>query len=316
MHAESDPNATWPALPLASWADTAATLHMWTQIVGKIRLALMPRLNHWWQVPLYVSAHGLTTSAIPFRERVVEIEFDFCAHHLAVRQSHGPTRYIPLYPRSVADFYGEFMAVLRAISMDVRIWPQPVEVPDPIRFPEDTVHAAYDARAVQTFHRILQRVDGFFQAFRGRFVGKASPVHFFWGSFDLAVTRFSGRPAPGRPGADVITREAYSHECSSVGFWPGSDPVFDPAFFAYTFPQPPGYAQQPVRPAPAFYQPDLGQFILMYDAVRSAAAPERMLWDFLQSTYEAGATLGRWDRAALELPLDGPAEQEREGRAA
>jgi len=306
VNAYPDTSETWPALPLASWAETAATLHMWTQIVGKIRLALTPRLNHWWQVPLYVSARGLTTSAIPYRERMFEIEFDLCAHHVAVRQSHGPTQYVPLYPRSVADFYRELMAVLRTISIDVQIWPQPVEVPDPIRFPEDTVHAAYDAAAVQTFHRILQRVDGIFKAFRGGFVGKASPVHFFWGSFDLAVTRFSGRRAPERPGADVITREAYSHECSSVGFWPGSDPVWDPAFFAYTFPEPPGYAQQPVRPGPAFYQPNLGQFILMYDAVRSAAAPERMLQDFLQSTYEAGATLGHWDRTALEVPPEGP----------
>ncbi len=299
--------AAWPALSLASWAESAATLHMWTQIVGKIRLALAPRLNHWWQVPLYVSAHGLTTSAMPYGGRMIEIEFDLCAHRVAIRQTEAATAYVPLYPRSVADFYRELMAVLEALGVHVKIWPKPVEVPNPIPFAEDTVHAAYDAAAVQTFHRILQQVDGVFKTFRGRFLGKASPVHFFWGSFDLAVSRFSGRRAPMRPDADVISRDAYSHECSSVGFWPGSDPIWDAAFFAYTFPEPSGYADQRVLPGQAFYQRDLGQFILMYDEVRRSAAPDRMIMDFCQSTYEAGVTLAGWDRANLEQPLNSAA---------
>ncbi len=309
MNASEHPTTAWPALPLARWAETAATLHMWTQIVGKIRLALMPRMNHWWQVPLYVSPRGLTTSAMPYGERMLEIEFDLYAHRLGIRQNQARTAYVPLYPRSVADFYRELLAVLRGLDIHVQIWPKPVEVPDPIPFAEDNVHTSYDAAAVQAFHRILQRVDPVFKAFRGRFLGKASPVHFFWGSFDLAVTRFSGRRAPMRPDADVITREAYSHECSSVGFWPGSDPIFDPAFFTYTFPEPPGYADQRVRPGQAFYHSDLGQFVLMYDAVRRTPAPDQMILDFCQSTYEAGATLARWDRANLEEPADTQASE-------
>ena len=301
--------AAWPPLPLASWADTAATLHMWTQIVGKIRLALMPRMNHWWQVPLYVSPRGLTTSAMPYGERTLEIEFDLSAHRLGIRQNQAPTAYVPLYPRSVAEFYRELLAVLRRLDIPVQIWPKPVEVPDPIPFAEDHEHASYDAAAVQTFHRILQRVDPVFKTFRGRFLGKASPVHFFWGSFDLAATRFSGRRAPMRPDSDTITREAYSHECSSVGFWPGSDPIFDPAFFAYTFPEPSGYADQRVRPAQAFYHAELGQFVLMYDDVRRASAPDQMILDFCQSTYEAGATLGRWDRSNLEAAAEAQASE-------
>jgi len=281
---------------------------MWTQIVGKIRLALSPYLNHWWQTPLYVGARGLSTSPIPFHDRVFEIEFDFLDHTLAIRQSDGASRFVPLYSRPVADFYQEVMAVLRAANIDVKIWPVPVEVPDPIPFNEDVTHASYDPAAVTRFHRILLLVDSVFKEFRGEFIGKASPVHFFWGSFDLAVTRFSGRPAPEREGADSITREAYSHECSSAGFWPGSGVVTDPAFYAYASPEPQGYSEYKARPPAAFYHPDMKEFILMYDQVRRAPSPEETLHDFLDSTYEAAANLGHWDRAALERSVSRKSE--------
>jgi hypothetical protein len=294
----------WPELRLESWFTTASTLHMWTQIVGKIRLALSPRMNHWWQVPLYVTARGLTTSAMPYGDRMLEIEFDFLDHNLAIRESNRVTKYVPLYPRSVADFYREFTSVLESISIGVRIWPQPVEIPDPIPFAEDETHASYDSEAAGKFHRILMTAHTILNEFRADFVGKASPVHFFWGSFDLAVTRFSGRRAPEREGADSITREAYSHECSSAGFWPGSGPVRDAAFYAYTSPEPPGYSQYGVSPAAAFYHPEIKEFLLMYEDVRNAPSPKRTLREFLQSTYEAGATLGKWDRAALERAAD------------
>ena len=290
----------WPELRLASWAGTASTLHMWTQIVGKIRLALSPHVNHWWEVPLYISARGLSTSAIPYGNRLFELEFDFLDHNLAIRDSSRLARHVPLYARPVADFYGELMAVLHAMSIDVKIWPKPVEIPDPIPFPDDTVHASYDPDAVARFHRILMNVHCVLSEFRGAFVGKASPVHFFWGSFDLAVTRFSGLRAPERAGADVVTREAYSHECSSAGFWPGSGPVTDAAFYSYTAPEPQGYSQYPVHPAEAFYHSELKEFILMYDDIRKASSPKEALLEFLQSTYQAGASLGHWDRAALE----------------
>jgi len=292
--------STWPPLPLASWSATASTLHMWTQIVGKIRLALSPHVNHWWQVPLYVSTRGLSTSVIPYGERMFEMEFDFLDHNLVIRESSRATKYVPLYARPVADFYRELMEVLHALSIDVKIWPKPVEVPDPIPFPDDTVHASYDLEAVGKFHRILMSVDHMFKEFRGGFLGKVSPVHFFWGSFDLAVTRFSGRRAPEREGADVITREAYSHECSSAGFWPGSGLISDAAFYSYAAPEPEGYSQHPVRPAEAFYHPELKEFILMYEDVRNASSPEAVLREFLQSTYEAAAIQGNWDRTALE----------------
>ncbi len=292
----------WPELHLANWRDTADTLHMWTQVVGKIRLALSPKVNHWWQVPLYVSTRGLTTSPLSYGERVFEMEFDFLDHNLAIRENDRATNYVPLYARPVADFYRETMAVLHAMGVDVKIWPKPVEVPDPIPFTEDTAHASYDAGAVARFHRILLSVDAMLKEFRGGFLGKASPVHFFWGSFDLAVTRFSGRRAPERPGADAMTREAYSHECSSAGFWPGGGPVNDTAFYSYTVPEPEGYAQYGVRPGGAFYHAELKEFILMYDDVRRAASPEAALLEFFESTYEAGAALGKWDRAALERP--------------
>ena len=291
----------WPPLPLASWSDTAATVHMWTQIVGKIRLALSPHVNHWWQVPLYVSARGLSTPPIPYRDRLFEMEFDFLDHNLEIRESNRATKYVPLFARPVAEFYRELMGVLHAISIDVTIWPKPVEVADPIPFSADTVHASYGPEAVTKFHRTLMSIDAVLQEYRGGFIGKSSPVHFFWGSFDLAVTRFSGRRAPEREGADPITREAYSHECSSAGFWPGGGgPVKDAAFYAYGAPEPQGYSQYPVRPAEAFYHPELKEFILMYDDVRNASSPERALRDFLESTYEAAAIRGNWDRGALE----------------
>jgi Family of unknown function (DUF5996) len=273
---------------------------MWTQIVGKVRLALSPRLNHWWEVPLYVSARGLSTSVIPYGDRLFELEFDFLSHNLAISDNSSRSMYVPLYARSVADFYREFLAVLHAMSIDVKIWPKPVEIPDPIPFPEDTVHASYDPDAVRRFHRILMSTHGVMTEFRSGFVGKASPVHFFWGSFDLAVTRFSGRRAPEREGADYVTREAYSHECSSAGFWPGSGPVKDAAFYSYTSPEPQGYSRYSVRPPAAFYHPEAKEFILMYKDVRSASSPEKALLDFFESTYEAGAILGKWDRGALE----------------
>jgi hypothetical protein len=292
----------WPALPLEEWRQTCATLHMWTQIVGKVRSALSPHVNHWWEVPLYVSARGLTTSPIPYTERVFEIEFDFLDHNLAVRSSDRATKFVPLYPRSVADFYREVMAVLRAMGIDINIWPKPVEVSDPIPFADDEQHASYDAQYVSRFYHILLHVDAIFKEFRGRFIGKVSPVHFFWGSFDLAVTRFSGRRAPEREGADLITREAYSHECCSAGFWPGSGEIASPAFYSYTSPAPQGYSTYRVLPPAAFYHSGLVEFMLMYDEVRQAAAPKDTLIDFLQTTYEAGSNLGGWDRAALEAP--------------
>lgn len=290
----------WPELHLADWQPTCDTLHMWTQIVGKVRLALAPPVNHWWQVPLYVSPHGLTTTAIPYRDGEFEMEFDFLDSRLAIRDSGGRARDVRLYPRSVADFYREIMAALREMNVEVEIWPKPVEVENAIPFPEDETHAAYDADAVRRFHRILLLADHQLQEFRSGFIGKASPVHFFWGSFDLAVTRFSGRRAPQRPGADTITREAYSHECSSAGFWPGGGAVADAAFYSYTAPEPEGFAAAAVKPQAAFYHRDLREFILMYDDVRRAASPERSLAEFLQSTYEAGANAAHWDREALE----------------
>ncbi|MGH9665463.1 MAG: DUF5996 family protein [Bryobacteraceae bacterium] len=302
LNKTADRDALWPPLPLKEWEATYATLHMWTQIVGKVRLALSPRVNHWWEVPLYVTTRGMTTSSMPYGGRIVEIEFDFLDHNLAIRGSDGAGKFLPLYARSVADFYREFMAALHAIGVDVKIWPKPVEVPNPIPFPEDGQHASYDPEYVGRFHRILLQADCVLKEFRGRFVGKASPVHFFWGSFDLAATRFCGRRAPERQGADSITREAYSHECSSVGFWPGGGEIAGPAFYSYTSPAPEGYAEYHVLPPAAFYHKGLGEFIFMYDDVRQAADPKADLLDFCQSAYEAGANLAQWDRDALENP--------------
>jgi len=290
----------WLGLPLSQWKDTYTTLHMWTQIVGKIRLGLTPLVNHWWNVPLYVNARGLTTSAIPYGNRAFELWFDFLDHQLILQTSDGSRKLLPLISMSVADFYREVMGMLKASGIEVKIWRMPVEVPDPIPFDEDRVHAAYNPESAQTFWRILLSVQCVFEEFRSRFLGKCSPIHFFWGSFDLAVTRFSGRPAPERPGADHVTREAYSHEVSSVGFWPGSGTITDPAFYSYTAPEPPGFRDWPVRPAPARYDTQLAEFIVMYDDVRTSASPSAALLDFCQSTYEAGAAVANWDRNALE----------------
>jgi hypothetical protein len=290
----------WPALPLRQWKDTCATLHMWTQIIGKIRLALTPLVNHWWNVPLYVNARGLTTSPITYRNRPFELSFDFLDQQLVLQLSEGSRESLPLKPMSVADFYRAVTDMLRSSGIEVRIWRMPVEVPDPIPFDEDRVHAAYDPEAAQAFWRILLSVQCVFEEFRSRYLGKCSPIHFFWGSFDLAVTRFSGCPAPERPGADRVTREAYSHEVSSVGFWPGSGTITDAAFYSYSVPEPSGFRDWSVRPAAARYVAQLGEFVVMYEDVRTSTAPGRVLLEFCQSTYEAGATLGKWDRNALE----------------
>jgi len=290
----------WPALPLESWKDTCSTLHMWSQIVGKVRLALTPLVNHWWNVPLYVNARGLTTSAIPYRNAAFEIWFDFIDHQLVLQTSCGSRKTLPLAPRTVADFYQEFMSMLRSSGIEVRIWRMPVEIPNPIPFDKDRVHASYDPEAVQKFWRILLSVQDVFDEFRSRFIGKCSPVHFFWGSFDLAVTRFSGRRAPARPGADHITQEAYSHEVSSVGFWPGSGSITGPAFYSYAAPEPEAFRNAPLQPESAHYDTQISEFILMYDDVRSTASPGATLLEFCQSTYQAGATLAKWDRDALE----------------
>ena len=300
----TDSSVCWPELRLADWKDTCATLHMWTQIVGKIRLELTPKLNHWWNVPLYVSSRGLTTSMIPYGVRQFEMEFDFPAQQLVIRTTDPKTVSVPLFKRSVADFYGAVMAALRSLDIEVQIWKMPVEVPDPIPFDQDTVHAVYDAEYAQLLWRILLSVDAVFKVFRSRFVGKSSPVHFFWGSFDLAITRFSGRRAPARNDADPVLRkimqEAYSHEVISAGWWPGSGEITEAAFYCYAAPTPPGFEQQPVGPREAFYHQGLGEYLLMYDQVRRAKSPTAALMEFLQSTYQAGATTGKWDRKALE----------------
>src|SRR6185503_11988576 len=270
----------WPALRLADWQDTYATLHMWTQIVGKIRLELTARVNHWWNVPLYVSPHGLTTSLIPYGNRHFDMEFDFFANQLIIRTSDPRSASVELAPRSVADFYKQVMAELGSLGIEVKIWKMPVEVADGIPFDRDTVHHAYDAEAVRRLWRILLSADAVFNVFRSRFLGKSSPVHFFWGSFDLAVTRFSGRPAPPRPGADAITREAYSHEVISAGFWPGNGGFGTPAFYCYAAPEPVGLQKEKILPAPAFYNSELKEFILKYDDVRAANSPDETILEF------------------------------------
>ncbi len=299
----------WPALPLAEWKDTYATLHMWTQIVGKVRLALTPQINHYWGTTLYVSSRGLTTSPIPYDGGSFELQFDFIAHSLEITNSRGESRSFRLVPRTVAEFYAEFMGALHSLGIDVKVWAMPVEVPRPVRFTLDESHKSYDSEYAHRFWRILVSVDNVFREFRSRFIGKSSPVHFFWGSFDLAVTRFSGRRAPERPGADPITKEAYSHECISVGFWPGDGEVVkDAAFYAYAAPEPAGFGARRVLPAKAFYSKEKSEFFLMYDDLRLADSPEQSLLDFCQSTYEAGAILGNWDRANLERPASGAAK--------
>ncbi|MBT2321002.1 hypothetical protein J7E62_01345 [Variovorax paradoxus] len=297
----------WPALTLAEWRDTLSTVHMWTQIVGKTRLALAPKENHWWQVALYLTPRGLTTSAMPCGERTLSVDFDFVSHALALRCSDGATGGFELGPRSVADFYAQYLDALRALDVAPSHMPSPVEVETAIPFADDREHASYDADAVHRWWRIAVQTDRVLKRFRGRFVGTQSPVHFFWGAFDLAATRFSGRPAPPHPGGvpncpDYVMVEAYSHECASCGFWPGGGPVSEPAFYAYAYPEPRGYAAHAVRPAAARYDPQMREFILPYEAVRSDSAPDAALLEFLQSTYDAAAELGRWDRAALDRP--------------
>jgi hypothetical protein len=298
-------DTTWSSLPVAAWQDTYETLHLWTQIVGKIRMALAPKINHWWHSTLYVTPRGLTTSVMFYGTRTIQISFDFLDHQLHIETSDGITRRIPLVPRSVADFYQDVMGTLRAIGIEVRIWTMPQEVQDPIPFEQDDKHAAYDPEYAQRFWRILVQANRVMTAFRSRFIGKCSPVHFFWGSFDLAVTRFSGRRAPEHPGgvpnmADWVTREAYSQEVSSCGFWPGGGTVVEPVFYAYAYPVPEGFKDYPIQPKEAFYSSQMQEFILPYEAVRQADAPDEMLLAFLQSTYETAANLGKWDRAALE----------------
>jgi hypothetical protein len=291
---------TLPTLPLAEWEPTRATLHMWTQVVGKIRLAQTPVVNHWWNVPLYVIARGLTTSAMTYQDRTFQIDFDFISHQLLIETSDGATRALKLAPRTVADFYRETFALLNSLGIEVKIWTTPVEIPDAIPFEQDTQHSAYDPDHAQRFWRILAWSAPVLEQFRARFVGKCSPVHFFWGSFDLAVTRFSGRRAPQRDGADAITREAYSHEVISHGFWAGSGNVPFPAYYAYAAPEPAGFQQSAVRPASTYYNKETGGYVLPYDDVRRADDPARTLLDFMQTTYDAGATLAGWDRASLE----------------
>jgi hypothetical protein len=295
----SSPEA-WPALPLKDWQETYHNLHMWAQIVGKVRLELTENTNHWWNVPLYVNARGLTTSPIPYGNFVFEIQFDFIDHKLLIDRSDGVRKTMELIPRTVAVFYAEFMAALRSLGIEVAIYAKPVEVAEPIPFAEDRLYHAYDRDAAHRFWRILVSCDAVFKQFRARFLGKNSPVQFFWGSFDLAVTRFNGRRAPERPEADVITREAYSHEVISAGWWPGGSGVDGAAFYCYAAPAPQRLAEQKVRPDAAFYHTGVQEFILMYDEVRKSAEPDRMVLEFLQSTYEAAADLAHWDRAELE----------------
>ena len=301
-------NGPWPPLPYAAWKDTLQTLQLWTQIVGKVRLSLTPWLNHSWHVTLYVSARGLATGPVAADGRALEIEFDFIDHVLWLRLSDGHIRQVMLRPVSVAGFYTDVVKALAELRIDVRIHEMPNEIPGAVRFSEDGAHASYDARAVERFHRVLLSTNEVFAHFRTGFLGKTSPVHFFWGSFDLAVTRFSGRPAQPHPGGvpglpDAVAREAYSHEVSSAGFWPGGGAIDDPAFYSYAYPAPAGFAAAKVEPAAAFWSKELSEFILPYDAVRTAKEPARELMAFLQSTYAAAADLAKWDRAALECGL-------------
>jgi hypothetical protein len=295
-----DSAEAWPALPLSAWVDTYATLHMWTQIVGKIRMALSPHVNHWWEVPLYVNARGLTTSPIPYASRAFEIQFDLIDHKVDVSTCDGDVKSMRLRPMPVAEFHRELFVLLKSLGIEAKIWNMPVEIPNPIRFDQDQIHSGYDPQSVNAFYRILVSVDSVFKEFRARFVGKVSPIHFFWGSFDLAVTRFSGRRAPQRPDADQITRDAYSHEVSSVGFWPGGRGIEGAAFYSYAAPTPAGFGDRPARPAAAYYHKQMGEFLLMYDDLRAASSPRQTLLEFCESTYAAAADLGHWDREALE----------------
>jgi hypothetical protein len=296
---------TWPALSLGAWSETYATLHLWTQIVGKVRLSQTPWLNHSWHVTLYLTTRGLTTSPVPYGSRTFEIDFDFVDHQLTVQASDGRAIRMALEPQSVAAFYANLMEGLSKLDLDVKIHPKPNEVPEPIRFDQDETHRAYDREYVNRFWRILVQADRVFKQFRARFVGKCSPVHFFWGSPDLAVTRFSGRGAPEHPGGvpnlpDWVTREAYSQEVSSCGFWPGGGPIPYAAFYSYAYPEPTGFAAASVQPGAAFYSSDLREFILPYHVVQQSESPDSVLLEFLQTTYDAAANLGKWDRSSLE----------------
>ena len=303
MRTVTDP-AIWPeGLPLAQWRETHDTLHMWMQIVGKTRLALAPRENHWWHVALYVSARGLTTTAIPYGSRTFEIELDFIDHRLIVKTSDGEIRTIALRSQTVADFYREYMSVLVGLGIAVKLWPVPVEVDRAIPFAQDRTHAAYDAAHAHRFFQLLAHADRVTKRFKGRFVGKSSPVHFFWGACDLALTRFSGRRAPApKDTPSAMMREAMSHEEISVGFWPGSGSVTEPAFYAYARPEPPDLSGASIRPAAAYYSRELADFILPYEAVRAASRPDEALLDFYETAYSAAADLAGWDRHALDRP--------------
>ena len=304
MATSENGRSTWPELTWAKWEATANTLHMWTQIVGKTRLALSPLQAHWWNVPFYVSARGLNTSAMPVGNELLEIEFDFVSHDLRFRLSSGAMLSTPLRSQSVADFYGEYQRSLAALGVAVAIHGVPVELKDPIPFAQDTSHSSYDPEYANRFWRVLVHADQVFQQFSSHFIGKVSPVHFFWGSFDLAVTRFSGRKAPERQGADLITREAYSHEVISAGFWPGNGGFGEAAFYCYAAPAPAGLDSEAIQPAAASYNPALGEFILKYDELRTQPSPDEALFAFLETSYAAAAKLANWDRALLERATD------------
>lgn len=293
----------WPALPLNEWKETYTTLHMWTQIVGKIRLSLTPLINHYWNVTLYVTPRGLTTSSITYDNKIFAIDFDFIDHHLKIVTSEGVNESIPLVPQATADFYRTVLTTFDKLSIDIKINPLPCEVPNPIPFDKDYEHCSYDRGYVERFHQILIQVDKVFKDFRSNFIGKCSPVHFFWGSFDLAVTRFSGRVAPPRPEADAITRESYSREVISHGFWPGSGAIQAPAFYSYTAPAPNGLDKQPIKPSTASWNKEMSEFILLYDDIRKTSSPENDILLFLQSTYDAGANLAKWDSVNLERDI-------------
>jgi hypothetical protein len=300
---------TWPSLPLEAWSETCATLHLWAQIVGKVRLVQSPWLNHSWHVPLYVTARGLTTTPIPYGTRTFQIDFDFIAHQLTIQASDGSSGGFPLRPQSVAAFYTQLMKEMDRLQLHVKLRVMPCEIADALPFDLDETHCAYDKEYAARFWQILVQADRIFKQFRARFIGKCSPVHFFWGASDLAVTRLSGRAAPPHPGgipglADWVTRDAYSHEVSSCGFWPGAGPISYPAFYSYAYPEPAGFAEAPIKPAAAFYSTDFREFILPYEAVRQAQSPDDTLLEFLQTTYEAAATRGKWDRAVLERSSD------------
>jgi Family of unknown function (DUF5996) len=307
MQAQLRQEKAWPSLPLAEWSETRDTLHRMLQIVGKTRLALAPPVNHWWHITLYPTARGLTTSPMPFDGRVLEAEFDFVDHALLVRTGEGDTYEIELVARAISDFYREYTDLLKSLGVEARVRPIPSELEDELPFTEDQLHRSYDRDSVTRCWTIISQASQVLQKFRGRFLGKCSPVHFFWGAFDLACTRFSGRRAPLHPGGvphlpDRVVREAYSHECISAGWWPGApgSPVAEPAFYAYSYPEPAGFAERRVRPEAAYYSPDLKEFILPYEAVRTSSQPDQMLLDFLQATYDIGADLAGWERPLLE----------------